>query len=100
MNEAPFSPAVDRRVLIVIGLVLTGYGVAAAFHLPQRGTELIVAASRPGLVEEGRRRTGGSANVARHRRNPPAVLDGRAICVVAGGHCRAAACAGDQPLVA
>lgn len=53
MNEAPFSPLADRRGPIVIGLVLTGYGVALAFHLPQHGTELIVAASRPGPVEEG-----------------------------------------------
>ena len=44
MNDRSFVfPTADRRLLLAIGLVLAGYGLAAAFHLPQRGTELIVA---------------------------------------------------------
>jgi Na+/H+ antiporter NhaD/arsenite permease-like protein len=52
MTEAFSSTDVDRRLLLAIGLVLVAYGVTAAFHLPQRATERIVAVSGPGLVEE------------------------------------------------
>jgi Na+/H+ antiporter NhaD/arsenite permease-like protein len=47
-------PTNDRRVVIAIGVILACYGVAAFFHLPQRGTKLIVAAARLELPGEGR----------------------------------------------
>ncbi len=52
MTEASASRVADRRLLVAIGLVLAGYGVAATFHLPQLGTELLVAAHGPKWVEE------------------------------------------------
>jgi Na+/H+ antiporter NhaD/arsenite permease-like protein len=45
MSEPPVSTATDRRLLAAIALVLAGYLVAAAFHVPQRGAELIVASA-------------------------------------------------------
>jgi Na+/H+ antiporter NhaD/arsenite permease-like protein len=52
MSEPPISSATDRRLLAAIAMVLAGYLIAAAFHLPQRGTGLIVAsAARESTVE-------------------------------------------------
>ena len=52
MSESTVYSATDRRLLMAITLVLVGYFIAAAFHGPQRGTELIVAAGTHGLATE------------------------------------------------
>jgi Na+/H+ antiporter NhaD/arsenite permease-like protein len=54
MTKASPCSAADRRVLIAIWVILVCYGVAALFHLPQRGTESIVAAAKLELPAEGR----------------------------------------------
>ena len=43
MSESTYSPAVNKAVLVAIGIVMAAYLVAAGYGLPQRGTELVVA---------------------------------------------------------
>ena len=48
MSDTSGSPARNKTLLATIAVVLAGYLAAAAFHLPQRGTELVVAGARRG----------------------------------------------------
>lgn len=52
MSESPASTAIDRRIVTAIGIVLSAYFIAAAFHVPQRGTELIAAAGARGSATD------------------------------------------------
>ncbi len=53
MSGYSVSPAANRRLLAAIGIITLGYAAAATLHLPQRGTELIVAGGMPESAEEG-----------------------------------------------
>lgn len=53
MSESSFPPTANRTLLAAIGIVIAGYLIAAAFHLPQRGTELVVASSAHESEQEG-----------------------------------------------
>jgi Na+/H+ antiporter NhaD/arsenite permease-like protein len=44
VSDSPSSSATSRTLILAIGVVLAGYLAAASFHLPQHGTEQIVAA--------------------------------------------------------
>ena len=63
VSDASGSSASNKALLVTIGVVLAGYLVAAAFHLPQHGTELIVAGQSHGR----RRNIGGDARGGRRR---------------------------------
>ena len=43
MSDTFGSSASNKTLLAAIAVVLAGYLAAAAFHLPQHGTELVVA---------------------------------------------------------
>lgn len=43
MSESAYSPTVNKATLTAIVIVIAVYLMSAVFHLPQRGTELVVA---------------------------------------------------------
>ncbi len=43
MSESSYSPTVNKAVLAAMIAVIVAYLASAVFHLPQRGTELVVA---------------------------------------------------------
>lgn len=51
MSEMSGSPSSNKVLVVTIAVVLAGYLAAAACHLPQRGTELVVAAQSHGKLE-------------------------------------------------
>jgi Na+/H+ antiporter NhaD/arsenite permease-like protein len=53
VSESAFSPPTKRVPLAGIGIVIGAYLIAAAFHAPQRGTELIVAGGAPEVAQQG-----------------------------------------------
>jgi len=79
MSDHPESSPGNRYVLIAIGIILAGYLVAAACRLPQRGTELIVAASSQpeaaGLQPEHGARPPSAVENANGARPPSAVMN-------------------------
>jgi Na+/H+ antiporter NhaD/arsenite permease-like protein len=48
MSESSYSPAVNKAVLAAVVVLVAAYLVSAAFHLPQQGTEMVVA----GMLQE------------------------------------------------
>jgi Na+/H+ antiporter NhaD/arsenite permease-like protein len=87
MSDASASSASNKALLVTIAIVLAGYLVAAAFHLPQHGTELIAAGQ---LHEKSTQQTATGETPAKANEPPkannPNLPDAKIDAVSAPGH--------------